>query len=148
MANATDALVDALIHADADAAAVSVIPWSTGALNGMLSNGKDPLDMLQADTHTAGVLAFLYVSSNSATRLASGQVSALERISIALGAAHTNQLCAAPAVVDCLARALAEHGVPADASAVALLEELFRHVTAAYRGISNVHAKLLTVRCC
>lgn len=59
MANATDALVDALIHADADASALSAIQWDPHALIGMLANGKDPLDMLRADTHTAGVLAFL-----------------------------------------------------------------------------------------
>ena len=68
MANATDALVDAVVRADVDTAAIGAVKWDLASLKGRMSNGSDPLDMLQADTHTAGVLAFL------ATRLGDGDV--------------------------------------------------------------------------
>lgn len=95
MANATDALVDAVVRADVDTAAIGAVKWDLASLKGRMSNGSDPLDMLQADTHTAGVLAFL------ATRLGDGDVSVLERIRIALGAAHPEQLDVAPFVGAC-----------------------------------------------
>ena len=46
MANATDALVDAVVRADVDTAAIGAVKWDLASLKGRMSNGSDPLDML------------------------------------------------------------------------------------------------------
>ncbi|WFD34676.1 hypothetical protein MCUN1_001517 [Malassezia cuniculi] len=100
MAHATDALVDAVIHADVDPTQIAAIKWDDAALAGKL-----------------------------AVRLAHGDVSALESIRIALGAAHSNQIAVVP-------------GIVSDASAVTLLEELCAHLSGSYKGITSAHGRL------